>query len=174
MATTTLIPIEQYLDGTFEFEPDAEYVDGEIEERPMGEYDHATWQQAIEMWFHQNARNWNIRVRCELRVWVTSTQSRVPDVVVFGRDNPIEQVLTVPPIAVFEVLSPEDRMVRMLVKLSEYERMGIKTIRVVDPKLKSIYRYEHETLERIEPCVEDLPGVPSGSIDWPAIGLLAD
>jgi hypothetical protein len=26
-------------------------VDGKIEERPMGEFDHASWQQAIQLWF---------------------------------------------------------------------------------------------------------------------------
>jgi len=174
MTTTVQIPVEAYFDGTFEFEPDAEYVDGEIEERPMGEYDHATWQQAIQVWFLQHAKAWNIRVRCELRVRVTPTRYRVPDVVVFDRGNPVEQVLTTPPIAVFEVLSPDDRMSRMLTKLADYERMGIGTIRVIDPKTKALYRYTHGKLEPVEFAVEDLQGFPAGSIDWRAIEGLLD
>ena len=130
MATTSQVPLELYLRSSYE--PDAEYVDGHIEERPMGEFDHASWQQAIQLWFTQHAREWNIRVRPELRVQVSPTNFRVPDVTVFDRDHPIEQILTRPPIAVFEVLSPEDTMPRMLRKLKDYEQMGIPNIFVID------------------------------------------
>ena len=71
MSTTTHIPVEVYLRSCYE--PDAEYVDGEIEERPMGEYDHADWQAAIYLWFHQHAREWNVRVKPELRIQVGAT-----------------------------------------------------------------------------------------------------
>jgi Uma2 family endonuclease len=117
MATTAQVPVEVYLMS--EYEPDAAYVDGHIEERPAGRYDHASWQHGIQMWFAQHAQEWNVRVRPELRVKTTRTNYRVPDVVVFDRDHPIEQILTRPPIAVFEVLSPEDRMSRMMLKLKE-------------------------------------------------------
>ena len=90
----------------------------------MGRFDHATWQQALQLWFTQNKSEWNIRVRPELRVRVSPTRYRVPDVTVFNRDRPIEQILTHPPVAVFEVLSPEDRIHRMLRKLADYEAMG--------------------------------------------------
>ena len=38
------------------------------------------------------------------------------------------------PVAVFEVLSPEENVERMLVKLDDYANMGIPYIRVIDPK----------------------------------------
>jgi hypothetical protein len=97
MATTSQVPLELYLRSSYE--PDAEYVDGHIEERPVGEFDHASWQLAIQLWFAQHAGEWNIRVRLELRVQVPSTNFRVPDVTVFDRDHPIEQILTRPPMA---------------------------------------------------------------------------
>jgi len=89
MATATQVPVEVYL--TTAFEPDADFVDGSIEERPIGQYDHASWQQAIQLWFVQHASEWNVRVRPELRVKTTKTNFRVADVVVFSRDNPIER-----------------------------------------------------------------------------------
>jgi len=174
MPSVIQIPVEAYLDGSFDFEPGAEFIDGDIEERPMGEFDHSTWQQAIERWFLLHATEWNIRVRCELRVQTSATRYRIPDVVVFRRDNPIEQTLTIPPVAVFEILSPEDRMSRMLVKLADYESMGIGTIRVIDPKTRVIYRYEHDRLEPVEFAVEDLKGLPAASIDWKALESLLD
>ena len=161
----TLYPLESYLGHTDEFEPDADYVDGEIELRPMGEFDHATWQQAIEHWFDRNRIEWNIRVRCELRVQVSPTRFRIPDVVVWDRSNPPERILTHPPIAVFEVLSPEDRMPRMMIKLADYEAMGIRTIRVIEPETGAVSRFEHGILEPVTSTVEQLPGSLC-SIDW--------
>lgn len=174
MATSVQVPVQEYLDGSLEFEPDAEYVDGKIEERPMGEYDHSTWQQAIERWFLQHLGEWDIRVRCALRVQVSPTRFRVPDVVVFRRSQPVEQTLTVAPIAVFEILSPEDRMSRMLVKLHDYEKMGIRSIRVVDPRAQTIYRYTSGALEPLVAEAENLSEEPNCSIDWHEVKRLLD
>jgi len=145
MATTAHIPVEVYLRSS-EYEPDAEYVDGEIEERPMGEFGHADWQQAIQRWFAQNAKAWNVRVLSELRVQVSATRFRVPDVTVLDRTLPVEQIITHTPIAVFEVLSPEDTIVRMKRKLADYAQMGIPQIWVINPETApasgSFERYE--------------------------------
>jgi len=143
---STAVPVELYLRSNFE--PDAEYVDGEIQERPVGEYDHAAWQSALVVYFRQHNREWNVRVQAELRVQVGESRFRVPDVTVLDRDQPIEQIVTHPPIAVFEILSPEDVMSRMLVKLADYERMGVAGIFVIDPK-GSKYRFENGSLKPV-------------------------
>ncbi|HWZ51769.1 MAG TPA: Uma2 family endonuclease [Granulicella sp.] len=171
MATTSQVPVELYLKSSYE--PDAEYVDGHIEERPMGEFDHASWQQAIQLWFTQHARDWNIRVRPELRVQVSPTNCRVPDVVVFDRDHPIEQILTRPPIAVFEILSAEDAIPRMLRKLADYEQMGVPTIIVVDPGPRLVYQYQSDNLGRLTTPVLQLAG-SRGYVDWQKLQELLD
>jgi Uma2 family endonuclease len=146
MSTTTHIPVEVYLRSSYE--PDAEYVDGEIEERPMGENDHSAWQDAICFWFRQHAQEWNVRVRPELRIQVSATRFRVPDVTVLNRDQPIEQIVTHAPLAVFEVLSPEDGLQRLKRKLEDYRTMGIPEIWVIDPQDGTYYRYEERQLLR--------------------------
>jgi Uma2 family endonuclease len=151
----TYVPLEVYLKSSYE--PDAEYVDGVIEERPMGEYDHSSWQHAIELWFAQHAQKWAIRVRPELRIQVAKQRFRVPDVTVLDRNLPTEQIITHAPIAVFEILSPEDSLNRMLTKLADYERMGIKTILVLDPNGRH-YRYLDGKLEPLPAEAFDLPG----------------
>lgn len=171
MASTTQVPVEVYLRS--DYEPDAEYVDGEIELRAMGEFDHASWQQAIQQWFISHAREWGIRVRPELRVQVSATRYRVPDVVVFDRSNPIEQILTRPPIAVFEILSPEDTMSRLLVKLDDYAKMGISTIDIIDPKTGNVYEYVNGNLERVPGRVQQLRG-SACSVDWERVVELLD
>jgi Uma2 family endonuclease len=146
MATATRVPVEVYLRSSYE--PDAEYVDGEIEERPVGENDHSAWQEAICFWFRQHAQEWNVRVRPELRIQTGPTRFRVPDVTVLDRAQPLEQIVTRPPLAVFEILSPEDRMQRLLRKLEDYRIMGIPEIWVIDPQEAIYYRYEERRLMR--------------------------
>ena len=140
---STAVPVEVYLRSSFE--PDAEYVDGEIHERPPGEYDHAAWQEALIVYFREHAAEWNVRAKPELRVQVSPSRYRVPDVAVLDRDRPIEQIITHPPIAIFEVLSPEDVMSRMLVKLSDYEQMGVSGIFLIQPA-GGKYRFENGSL----------------------------
>jgi Uma2 family endonuclease len=146
MATTTHVPVEVYLRSSYE--PDAEYVDGKIEERRAGEFDHASWQQAIQLWFWQYEKEWGIRVLPALRVRVAATRFRVPDVTVLDAAQPIEQIITHPPLAVFEVLSPEDRLQRLKRKLEDYRAMGIAEIWVIDPQDSTFYRYENLQLQR--------------------------
>jgi Uma2 family endonuclease len=154
-ASTTHVPLEVYLSSSWE--PDAEYVNGAIEERPMGQYDHSSWQHAIELWFAQHAQEWNIRVRPELRVQVAPGNFRVPDVIVLDRNLPVEQIITRPPIAAIEILSPEDTLSRMLIKLREYELMGIKTILVLDPNGPH-YRYSGGALAELTETSFDMAG----------------
>jgi len=149
------VPLEVYLRSSYE--PDAEYVDGVVEERPMGENEHSAWQHALDVWFGQHEKEWGIRVRPELRVEVASHRFRVPDLALLDRSLPIERFATHPPIAVFEILSPEDSLNRMMTKLADYERMGIQTILVLDPNGRH-FRYRLGGLESLPPSPFDLPG----------------
>ena len=61
MATTAQIAISEYLQTTYD--PDAEYIDGQVEERAVGDNDHSAWQNAICLWFQQQNKTAQIRVR---------------------------------------------------------------------------------------------------------------
>ncbi len=160
MAASTHIPIELYLHT--DYEPDAEYVDGEIEERPMGEDSHSSWQGAIAYWFRMNAERWNIRIRPELRVQTSDTRFRVPDVAILDASLAREPIATHAPIAVFEVLSPEDTYKRLMRKLGDYEQMGIPAIWVVDPESGVFERFEGGQLRRAERF-----SLPARGIEFP-------
>jgi len=151
------VPVEVYLRSSYE--PDAEYVDGEIEERPMGEHDHAAWQMAILLWFSRPQDEWNIEVLPELRVQVSETRFRVPDVAILDFANPVEQVVTRIPIAVIEVLSPEDTVRKLRRKLDDYSKMGIPEIWVIDPEDGSSLRYLDGELLRAESFEEPARGI---------------
>ncbi|KAA6460990.1 Uma2 family endonuclease [Acidobacteria bacterium AB60] len=145
MSATTHISEQQYLHSTFE--PDAEYVDGEVRTRSMPTYSHADWQLAIATWFVQHAREWNIRCVPELRVRVRPGAYRVPDVSVLDRANPKEEIVTVAPLAVFEVLSPDDTVQELYEKLDDYTAMGIPQIWVADPKTGAFKQYCDQCLK---------------------------
>ncbi len=145
MATaTSYIPVELYLSS--EYEPAAEYVDGAIEERAVPEFDHAAWQEAIQAWFRLHKDKWNIRWVPELRVQVAPTRFRIPDVTVLDRSLPIEQTVTIAPLAVFEILSPEDTFKRALRKLVDYETMGIGQIWLIDTETRTYYQFAEGAL----------------------------
>jgi Uma2 family endonuclease len=146
VATMTHVPVEVYLRSSYE--PDAEYVDGKIEERPAGELDHAAWQEAISAWFRQHKAEWGLRALPELRVKVAANRFRVPDVTVLDPSQPREQVNTHAPLAVFEILSPQDTLQRLKRRLEDYRVMGIAEIRVIDPQDNTFYRYEDGQLLR--------------------------
>jgi Uma2 family endonuclease len=154
-AATTFVPVEEYLRSSFE--PDAEYVDGQIEERAVGENDHSAWQDAILAWFRQQAKDGHIRVRPELRVQVAPTCFLVPDVTLLDRNRPIEQIVTHPPVAVFEILSPNDTLKRVMAKCGTYQRMGIQTILVIDPDGPK-YQFVAGRLEPLQARAFDIPG----------------
>ena len=155
MAATTLIPIDLYLRTSYR--PDVDYVDGVIEERNLGQNDHSAWQDAISAWFRLQARSGGIRVRPELRIRVAETRVRIPDVALLNRDSPQEPVPSRPPIAVFEVVSPDDRLPDLAKRCVDYEHMGIQTIVVLDPEGPA-YRFRAGRLEPLESRAFDLPG----------------
>jgi Uma2 family endonuclease len=168
-ATASLITVEDYL--RMSADPDCEYVAGVVEERPVGEYDHSTWQTILAAFFTSKAAQWGIKARTELRVQVKSDSFRVPDVTLLRRDAPREQIITHTPVAVFEILSPEDSMTKMLDKLADYEQMGIAAIWVIEPKKQTYYRYCEG---RLAPgTVFELPGT-GFSVAFSEIASLAD
>ena len=91
-------------------------------------------------------QEWNIDAVPELRVQVSPSRFRVPDVAVLGMNQPIEQVACVPPLAVFEILSPEDSVIRLRQKLDDYARMRIAQIWVIDPADGAMLKYEEKAL----------------------------
>ncbi len=130
-ATRLTLTVGDYLHSSYS--PDCDYVDGELQERNVGELDHAEVQGALLMWFRTHDKEWNVRTVPELRLRVAPTRFRVADVCLISRSAPVEQVPQHPPLAVIEVLSPEDRVSRYQDRLDDYRRMGVRNIWVVDP-----------------------------------------
>ncbi len=148
MATATRVPLELYLQTVYE--PDADYVDGEVEERAVGEGRHSAWQLAIGFWFRLHAEEWGICIRPEMRVQVRAANCRVADVAILEAAQSHVQIAVDPPMAIFEILSPEDRHGRLLRKLDDYARMGVPAVYSLNPETGVFSRFEDGQLVRRE------------------------
>ena len=133
MAVATPLPISlsEYLHTSYR--PDCDYVDGAIEQRNLGEFDHAAVQRALLLWFTEHERELRLLAYPELRVQVSPTRFRVADLCVLSASAPREQIIQTPPVAIIEILSPQDRVSRCLDRLGDYRRMGVRNIWVIDP-----------------------------------------
>lgn len=78
--TRTAVSIDEYLHTVYR--PDCDYIDGEVVERNVGEFDHATVQGVLLRRLFEFARKLHIRVLPELRMRVSSTRFRIPDICV--------------------------------------------------------------------------------------------
>jgi len=144
MSTKVLMDVEEYLRTSFEG-PDCEYLDGEVVERNMGEIPHADVQGNLYRLLWRFRKTLGIRVMTELRVQIHPRRFRVPDISVWRDDNIGTYIPTVPPFLAVEILSPEDRMVRMVPKIEDYLSIGVEWVWVIDPEEKAalIYSRQH-------------------------------
>jgi len=131
MASSTLIPVSEYLTTTYR--PDCDYIDGELQERNVGERPHAYVQGILYAIFNGNRRAWDIVAAPELRVRVSANHYRIPDVCVMRRTDPADNIVQTPPLICIEVLSPEDRIHRMQERIDDYIHMGVEHIWLIDP-----------------------------------------
>ncbi len=143
MSARTLISVEEYLRTSYR--PDCDYVDGEVVERTLGEWDHSRLQTKLLVYLVTRYEKQGIIAVGEQRVQVKPTRFRIPDVCVVLAE-PGEKVLTKPPFICIEVLSSEDRMSRVLVRVKDYLAMGVPYVWVFDPESKLSYTATAEGL----------------------------
>ncbi len=152
MATSTLVPVEEYLSTSYE--PDAEYVDGQVLERTGGEYDHSRLLTVILMALHALERTHRLRVFPLVRIRVLETPERkrycVPDVCVMRTPYTRQPVLTESPVLVVEILSPDDRVRDTLARIADFSRFGVKYIYFADPEQRKLFRADEQGLHEVE------------------------
>lgn len=135
--TTTHLSLEEYL--RTDYEPDCDYVDGELEERNAGELNHSVALAFFIGGFAAHGERSDLEAYPVLRLRVSPTRIRVADVAILPPKIPFEAVPTRPPIAIIEVLSPEDRVSRYQQRLDDYRAMGVVNVWVIDPMRRKAY-----------------------------------
>jgi Uma2 family endonuclease len=138
MAIETLVSVQEYL--STDYEPDCDYVDGVLEERNLGEQDHSRLQSLLIAFCVAHEKQWRTRCLTEQRVQVLPTRFRVPDVAIVDLDNR-DPILTKPPLVCIEVLSPEDRLNRVIRRAEDFLDMGVAEVWIIDPQPRRCYRH---------------------------------
>lgn len=131
MASSTLIPVSEYLSTTYR--PDRDFLEGELKERNVGEQPHANVQGLLYFIFQRNRDAWKVRPLPEQRVQVSAQRFRIPDVTVLRSTDPWDPIVTFPPLICIEVLSKDDSLREMQLRVDDYARLGVENIWIVDP-----------------------------------------
>jgi Uma2 family endonuclease len=129
--TLPFVSVEDYLESSYE--PDMEYVDGALVERNLGRLKHGHLQSLISAFFVVNGREHGLKVATEQRIRVGERRYRIPDLAVMPADRTEDEALALPPILVFEILSPEDQFAELRRKIEDYRAMGISNVCILDP-----------------------------------------
>jgi Uma2 family endonuclease len=155
---STAISVDEYLHTVYR--PDCDYVDGQVIERNAGEFDHSTVQGILVRRLWKLARSLRIRILPELRMRVSPTRFRIPDICVMLKSQPPEPVLTRPPFLCIEVVSQDDRMSRLIERVKEYLAFGVNYVWVIDPENRTAYSYTkdegHEVRDRLTTANPDI------------------
>jgi Uma2 family endonuclease len=134
---TTQVSLEEYL--RTDYEPDCDYVDGELEERNVGEKEHSAVLGFLVNLFAVHAGKSDLDAYPVIRIRVAPSRVRVADVAILPTKIPYEAVPSRPPVAIIEVLSPEDRVSRYQRRLDDYRAMGVAHIWVIDPMRRKAF-----------------------------------
>jgi len=130
-------PLEEYLRTAYE--PDCEYIDGQVVGRAVGEYPHSRLQGLLYAYFLRRRRQWNITPIIEQRVQITQTTFLIPDICVLSGPEPRTKIVTEPPLIWIEILSSEDRPVRIRRKVRQVIQFGAAYVWVIDPETLESY-----------------------------------
>jgi Uma2 family endonuclease len=129
--------IEQYLNTSYH--PDCEFVDGLIVERNLGERTHSIAQRDVVAYFAARSEEYRIEVFPGVRVQVSPTRIRVPDVAVIKSSQFQGEIFTAPPHLCIEILSKDDTMEYMQEKIDDYLRFGVPYVWIINPRLGKGY-----------------------------------
>lgn len=147
MRMATPVSVEKYLRTTYD--PDCEFVDGELLERNVGEKAHSKVQKRLLVFLARHEEEWGIFVLQEWRLRLGTRNFRIPDICIVAGPEPDEPVPTAPPLVCVEILSPEDRMARMLRKVTDYLRFGVSYVWVLDPQAKQAFVYTSQGMQEV-------------------------
>lgn len=161
MTSRVLMVVDEYLRTSFDG-ADCEYLDGEVVERNIGERLHGLVQGMLVRLLGEMASRLGIELIPEIRIQITSHRYRLADLAVWRSASRGERIPKTAPFLAVEILSPEDRMVRMQPKISEYLSIGVEWVWVIDPDEKKAICYSRqnpagvlsETLRTDNPAIE--------------------
>ena len=158
MGVGTLVSEEEYLHTSYQ--PDCGFQDGVLIERNVGTESHSWLQISLGSYFHVRRKLWNITAYTEQRIRVRAGKYMLPDICVLQGLRSSESVLKAPPLLVVEILSPEDRPIRVNDTVREWLDFGVPIVWVIDPETLESELYDKGGRTKIEDGVLRIPNSP--------------
>jgi Uma2 family endonuclease len=158
MSTAALLSEEVYRRTSYQ--PDCEYADGVLIERNGGEQDHSWLQAALAAYFFRRRKDWKIEVFTEQRHLIRPGRYMIPDVCVIWSPRPAEKVFDKPPLVWIEILSPEDKPIRVNKKIRELQEFGAGNIWIIDPETFEAEIHTSEGSSKVEDGMLRVSGTP--------------
>jgi Uma2 family endonuclease len=146
MATSTLVPLDEYLHTSYEH--DREWVNGEVKERGVPDGYHSYFQGWFLLFFSRGFLR--LRGLSEVRMRVCARSYRIPDVMVIPADVPFLPSPTAMPLICIEILSPDDRVSDLQEKIEDYVSVGIEHIWIVDPRRRTMATADAEGTHTVQ------------------------
>lgn len=171
MATALTLPWvspEDYLSSAWR--PDMEYIDGTLVERHVGTILHSRLQRILLVYLDAFRKSRNVEALPECRTMVSSVRYRIPDVMLVSSPAPAGRVYTSVPLAVIEILSPDDRLQESMQRFHDYAELGVPHIIQMDPEDRVTRVYRNGDL--IATGLTSLALPDGGSIDFNSSQLL--
>jgi Uma2 family endonuclease len=153
-----LVSVEEYLATVYR--PDCEYVDGEVLERDVGELDHSRSMGMLACSLFSRETVWETITLMSVRVQVRHGRIRVPDISVIARSTPKTRIVVTPPLLCVEILSPEDRMVRVQESVRDYVDFGVPCVWIVNPATRQGYVCNADGMFEAKDGVPRVAGTP--------------
>jgi Uma2 family endonuclease len=158
MPSQTLVSEEEYLNTSYE--PDCEYLDGELVEKNVGTKGHSKVSLLLAAYFLRRQKLWNIKVYTDVRTRIRRGKYLLPDVIVYSGEEPNEEVFTTPPLIWIEVLSPDDRPIRVSRKVRELLAFGVPYVWIIDPQTLESEVYTPQGSTILADGICRIPGTP--------------
>jgi Uma2 family endonuclease len=161
-----LVSEQEYL-GT-SYQPDCEFEDGVLIVRNVGTEKHSWMQAALVGWIFRRRKAWGVNVYTEQRTKVRPGKYKLPDICIVAGPRPTAPILEQPPLVAIEILSPEDRPLRVDRTIAEWLDFGVAYVWVIDPEtLESVLYTGHGRI----PVTDATLRIPGTLIEIPLAQL---
>jgi Uma2 family endonuclease len=74
----------------------------------------------------------------------------VPDVSIVAGPRPQGRIITQPPLAVAEILSPDDRAGELQEKIDDYLNFGVRYVWVINPRTRKAFIYTQDSILEVK------------------------
>jgi Uma2 family endonuclease len=156
MATGILVSEQEYLRTSYK--PDYEFDDGVLIERNVGTNEHSKLQAALTAYFYNRRKAWNLHIRPEVRIRIGDRKYMLPDLCLIAGLEPTDPVLQSPPLIWIEILSPEDRPLRVNRKVQALLEFGVPYVWIIDPQTLESELHTPGKSTALEDGILSIPG----------------